>query len=525
MTLRSVAAASVLFPTTLVVSMMACGVAHPSPGGPPPQLLGVYQARSAGAIAQIAFTDATHYFLRRTGECESAPEAAGADRGAAGLDPCLETGTYALSPARDALSLKSDATGQVVTTPFQIQERIASPEALRPLDEAPPLVKSGSCLVQSQSVTLSVFSGLSNAFQLISSVKTPTAWDAPNPNRPTDETTAASLRTSCRFQRGAMPSETIGAEIPVTTDTNCWADPAIPIQNIVVLMQENRSFDSYYSHLNQYRASHGISSTNDIESAPENASNPEDISNPSSPVHPWQHAQRLCFPSTNHEWYGAHAEYNGGANNGFFQANALYTDDCGSAAPPCDNGIHHFSADLLSGERALWWYDETDLPFYYALASTFGIADHYHSSLLGPTWPNRDYLYAATSMGMTTNVHPDLTGKDFADADVFIFDELERRHVSWAVYADGGIPGLGTMLGASLSSGADVFRRWGLSGLNQIHFRGTLDFYRSEAAAGQLPQVSFVDPKLTRSRATRSRAPSSTTMSTRRVTSRTASCW
>jgi phospholipase C len=31
------------------------------------------------------------------------------------------------------------------------------------------------------------------------------------------------------------------------------------------------------------------------------------------------------------------------------------------------------------------------------------MADHYHAAMLGPTYPNRDYLYAATSRGVTSN--------------------------------------------------------------------------------------------------------------------------
>jgi len=67
-------------------------------------------------------------------------------------------------------------------------------------------------------------------------------------------------------------------------------------------------------------------------------------------------------------------------------------------------------------------------------AKTFAIADHYHCSLLGPTWPNRVYLYSATSFGKTSNVFPDLTTYVFPDNDSSIFDELEKRHVDWNVY-------------------------------------------------------------------------------------------
>ena len=38
------------------------------------------------------------------------------------------------------------------------------------------------------------------------------------------------------------------------------------------------------------------------------------------------------------------------------------------------------------------YYERQDIPFHFALAETFTLLDHYHCSLLGPTWPNRMYL-------------------------------------------------------------------------------------------------------------------------------------
>jgi phospholipase C len=55
------------------------------------------------------------------------------------------------------------------------------------------------------------------------------------------------------------------------------------------------------------------------------------------------------------------------------------------------------------------WYDERDIPFYDELASTFAVGDRYFASVMGPTFPNRDYLYAATSLGEKGNGFPNIT--------------------------------------------------------------------------------------------------------------------
>jgi phospholipase C len=290
----------------------------------------------------------------------------------------------------------------------------------------------------------------------------PKAWDQ-HVVRPESDAVADRARKSCHFKKGAMPAATVGSELPVDVD--------IPIKNIVVLMQENRSFDSYFGHLAKF------ANRRDIASAPENTTNPESIANPNGPQHPYQHAKDLCLSDTNHEWYGAHTELNGGKMNGFFQANQNFTEE----------GQPKVKPELVNGERALWWYDERDIPFYYALASTFAIGDHYHSSVVGPTWPNRDYLYAASSRGVTTNVRPDATNLDFPAHDAVIFDELQRRRVDWVIFVDGAllVPRLGTFL-----TPTQLLVRY-----SGIHIEPMWRFYQ-RAKAGSLPDVSFIDANI-----------------------------
>ncbi|HEY8086561.1 MAG TPA: alkaline phosphatase family protein, partial [Polyangiaceae bacterium] len=277
-------------------------------------------------------------------------------------------------------------------------------------------------------------------------------WDRPIV-RPDDGTATAS-RAACSYARGALPGETLGASVPVDKD--------IPIQTIVVLVQENRSFDSYFAHLGAYAG------RTDIDSAPDSTTNPELIGSPSSQQHPFVHAPHLCALDTNHEWAGTHLEYDDGKMDGFYQANTGWGDPP-DAAPPA----------VSDPDRALWWYDQRDIPFYYALASTFAIGDRYFSSLLGPTWPNRDYLYMATSLGVTNEAFPDLTDFTFPQNDALIFDELEKRHVTWNLYFDGIPPEAG-------AAGPNILSRWG-----RDPSRRMADFF-AQAQSGTLPQVAFV---------------------------------
>jgi phospholipase C len=300
----------------------------------------------------------------------------------------------------------------------------------------------------------------------LSGLHPPAEWDRAV-TRPPSESVGSDQRTSCRFARGAMPAETLGSELPVGSD--------IPIETIVVLMQENRSFDSYFGHLGTFMH------RSDIDGAAESASNPDANGKP----HPWQRHSRLCFPDTNHEWDAAHAEYDGGKMDGFFRANDNYHEE--------DQDDRGLDPSLFAGDRAMWWYDDRDIPFYYELASTFAIGDRYFSSVMGPTYPNRDYLYAATSLGEKDDKFADTSQWSFPEHDLTIFDMLERRGVSWSIFVDGalGTSNVTARVGALLGPG--VLTRWAGTKGSRVQSRGAFD---SLAQSGHLPQVVFVDASI-----------------------------
>jgi len=210
---------------------------------------------------------------------------------------------------------------------------------------------------------------------------------------------------------------------------------ANPIQHILVLMQENRSLDHYFG-------------------PPAGASNPNPL-NPTGPPITAFHKTEYCeVADLNHSWNGTHQSWDGGRMDGFTAANAVPADPTGS--------------------RTMGYYDGGDLAFYYGLYHTFATGDHYFASLLGPTFPNRFYLLAGTSFGHIRNDLPGPTGFD----QPTVFNLLDAAHVSWKVYY-------------SQIAFADIFA------YVRNHAPGNVvpmsDYY-ADAAAGRLPEVSFIDP-------------------------------
>jgi phospholipase C len=233
---------------------------------------------------------------------------------------------------------------------------------------------------------------------------------------------AADARLACEFGAGDLPDETLGPQIPQGDD--------IPLDHLVILMQENRSFDHYFGRLPA--AGH-----TDVDGLPSDASNPDANGEPVEAFH----AERYCIDDVAHGWNASHLQYNDGANDGF-----VVTND-------------------PDGGRAMGYLEQSDLPFYYGLAKTFAMADNFFCSLLGPTFPNRFYFLTGTSDGRINN-RLDLYTRPS------IFDLLDEAGVTWKVYA-------ASPFAFSLLLGRQ---------------RHTLEEFYADAAAGELPEVAYVDP-------------------------------
>jgi len=160
-------------------------------------------------------------------------------------------------------------------------------------------------------------------------------------------------RQACTFQAGALASETIGG-VPA----------AIPIDHLIVLMQENRSFDHYLGH-------HPT-----LGSIPANYTNPDLANAPHAPVHL---ATTCVSPDLPHDWYSMHRMWNDGGMDGFYREAE--------------------TANAATASNALGLYEPADLPFYSWLYGAFASSDRFFCSVLGPTAPNRKYLMTATSNG------------------------------------------------------------------------------------------------------------------------------
>ena len=150
------------------------------------------------------------------------------------------------------------------------------------------------------------------------------------------------------------------------------------IKHVVILMQENRSFDHYFGTLP------GVRGFGDPQALkfPDGKSvfHQPDTENPKGYLLPFhldtQASSAQKIPSTSHAWAVQHEAWNGGRMDQWLPA--------------------HRKADGVKAPYVMGYHTRADIPFQFALAESFTICDAYHCSVFGPTWPNRMYLMTGT---------------------------------------------------------------------------------------------------------------------------------
>jgi phospholipase C len=285
------------------------------------------------------------------------------------------------------------------------------------------------------------------------------------------------------------------------------------VKHIIVVMQENHSFDNYFGALayapgspyhspdrrdrrygrddrdrdrddddrgctpDDNRCVDGLTCTVDRHGQFHCANHNTD--DDGSIAFAFHDANRCAFPDLDHGWDATHREVNFAHPNDTLR----HAPMDGFVLVNDETEQHDDGVETPTDDDTIGFYNQDELPFYYDLAENFAISDRYFCSVLGPTFPNRSYLLAATSFGhLTTNDDFPPTG-GYRPITGTIFDLLEKNGVSWADFFQ-DVPQGGS------------FREFSLTAADP-HFL-PLPVFLSQLAgapgAGDLPSVSFVDP-------------------------------
>ena len=175
-------------------------------------------------------------------------------------------------------------------------------------------------------------------------------------------------------------------------------------------MQENRSFDHYFGSLRGVRG-FGDPTPARLPSGKSVWHQP-DGTGEVLPFHPDKQQLGLAFlEDLDHSWNSGHTAFAGGRYDQWVPAKTATT---------------------------MAYLDRHDIPFHYALADAFTICDNYHCSLLGPTDPNRYYMWTGWVGNDGSGGGPVIANDELGYGWTTYPERLEAAGVSWKIYQDAG---------------------------------------------------------------------------------------
>lgn len=221
--------------------------------------------------------------------------------------------------------------------------------------------------------------------------------------------------------RGGSKGTKKGVKSGPTQTADLQSGPR-PIEHVIVLMLENRSFD----HIFGYRE--GVNGLKGTESNLLDPTKPESQTNPSFVVNNGAPYAVLAGQGPGHSINAANVQLcdnklgpapaNPAANNGFvnsYHTELVFAD---KVKNPSDAVVH----------VAMQSFAPVRLPSINALADAFCVCDNWYSEVPGPTQPNRLYVHAATSFGYAHNVWT----QQFDGPT--IYNRLDGAGHTWAIY-------------------------------------------------------------------------------------------
>ncbi len=246
------------------------------------------------------------------------------------------------------------------------------------------------------------------------------------------------------------------------------------IKHVVVLMQENRSFDHYFGTMAGVR---GFEDPNALKLADgRSVFYQPDSENPNGyllPFHLDTHASSAQkIPSTSHAWAVQHEAWNGGRMDRWLPA--------------------HRKADGVKGPYVMGYYKRADIPFQFALAEAFTLCDAYHCAVFGPTWPNRMCLMTGTIDPEGVNGGPIINNKAPAGGYTWTTypERLQQAGVSWKVYQQQDSYGCNMLKTFKVFQQAEAGSPLHSRGM-QVDPEGQFEY---DAMHDKLPTVSWIIP-------------------------------
>ena len=285
------------------------------------------------------------------------------------------------------------------------------------------------------------------------------------------------------------------------------------LNHIIFMAQENRGLDHYFGALRQYWRNNkfsdisfdGLPQFNPTSgAAPLNGPPPTNpgcdpaypppndcMEDSKSPAVTSYHLVTQCIENPSPSWNEGHIDWD--------LKNPI------SATPTLDGYVYTGAHDSRNnnppfhdtdGIRVMGYYDDSDLNYYYYMASQFATSDRWFAPVMTRTQPNRDYLIAGTSQGYAYPIGTDSNDQNLLTAKT-IFQSLQNAGISWKIYVDPANTPCASNPTAQCLLGYSYIQnfQWGHT-IPQSYPNKLVPIsqYFTDLKDGTLPQVAMIEP-------------------------------
>jgi phospholipase C len=251
-----------------------------------------------------------------------------------------------------------------------------------------------------------------------------------------------------------------------------WSGTIADLKHVVILMQENRSFDHYFGTLRGVRG-FGDRQALSYQNGTNIFQQPDAARTDLGYLLPYNLTDQTDG-DLDHSWDGDHDAWNGGGWNNWVSA---------------------------KGEETMGYFTRNEIPFQYAVADAFTVCDGYHQAIMAPTSPNRMYFWTGTSSGWISNPNDYEVdfGPDAGTAEVTTYPELlQAAGIEWRVYANDQVGDSGTYPYYFLGDYGDnplwFYQQYNSTnsregGTSELAIRGAVTPWQTDAGAPPLSQT------------------------------------
>ena len=251
-----------------------------------------------------------------------------------------------------------------------------------------------------------------------------------------------------------------------------WSGTIADVKHVVILMQENRSFDHYFGTLRGVR---GFADKQALtwQNGNKIFQQPDAARTDLGYLLPYNLTDQVDG-DLDHSWDGDHAARSGGLWNNWVPAKT---------------------------EETMGYFTRDEIPFQYAVADAFTVCDGYHQAIMAPTSPNRMYFWTGTSSGWTSNPNDYEVdfGSDAGTPEVTTYPELlQAAGIDWQVYTNDQVGDSGSFPDYFLGDYGDnplwFYQQYNSSnspngGTSQLAVRGAVTPWQTDAGAPALSKT------------------------------------